>query len=459
MFTKLELKNYKGLIDASWNLSKTKSNGDYKSIVALYGKNGAGKTTLLEPLMKLPVLLRTFTSQRSLMELQKKLTDNDETMNGQDVEKIINRLQHIRSTKIIDILKNSATFNSKGLSSITYSFLIKKEHSKNITGKYTLEFDKNGNLVQETFFSLVKQRNGKIFAIKKVNNEILVEFSRSAIVDGGFKKELISRLKQFWGVHTFFSILNGMESTAVNDTTFKGSLSDSIYTFYRNLEGISFAKDARQGVAFNSQILANPISGEITKENSHKLNLVQQYIQEYLISIDSDIKKAYYQFDEMSDDKLKYNLYISKNIWGEEKNFPFKYESNGIRKMLRLFPLIILAMNGQTVIYDEIDNGVHDLILGQIFSQIGDYMDGQLIFSTHNTTLLQTFSPSNAYLIDEKKDGTKTIKSVDEIKEIKKGHNIQKLYLSGKLGGTPQTIDKDKLLNAFKGISKLVKDF
>ena len=57
------------------------------------------------------------------------------------------------------------------------------------------------------------------------------------------------------------------------------------------------------------------------------------------------------------------------------------------------------AFCGVTVVYDEIDNGIHDLLLKNVLSSMLDDITGQLIITTHNTYLLESVNVKSVYVI------------------------------------------------------------
>ena len=103
----------------------------------------------------------------------------------------------------------------------------------------------------------------------------------------------------------------------------------------------------------------------------------------------ADIKNVEYKIEER-DDKIKYRLYFNKQIGGELKSIPVEIESEGTRRIIEEFSSLMGALKGETVIIDEIDNGIHDLLIKNIFESLLDKITGQLIVTTHNTLLLES---------------------------------------------------------------------
>jgi len=99
---------------------------------------------------------------------------------------------------------------------------------------------------------------------------------------------------------------------------------------------------------------------------------------------------------------------------------------------------IIEAINGQTVVYDEIDDGIHDLLMTNILLSVQDDITGQLILTTHNTLLLEDLNPKAAYVIYVDDQGNKEARCFDDYDiRIQQSNNQRKLYLNGVFGGIP----------------------
>ena len=100
----------------------------------------------------------------------------------------------------------------------------------------------------------------------------------------------------------------------------------------------------------------------------------------------ADIKQVKYK-KEQKENKISYELYFYKKIGGSIKEIPSRLESDGTKRILEQFDTLMGALVGETVIIDEIDNGVHDLLIKNIIVSMKDEITGQLIITTHNTLL------------------------------------------------------------------------
>lgn len=74
------------------------------------------------------------------------------------------------------------------------------------------------------------------------------------------------------------------------------------------------------------------------------------------------------------------------------KEIPFCYESEGIKKIVSILQLLIVVYNNPsvTVAIDELDGGVFEYLLGELLNIISEKGKGQLIFTSHNLRPLET---------------------------------------------------------------------
>ena len=131
---------------------------------------------------------------------------------------------------------------------------------------------------------------------------------------------------------------------------------------------------------------------------------------------------------------------------GQEKLYPLKLsdESDGTRKLMALAPGIerVLACGGVRLV-DELEKEMHpmlmELIVSKFQSKTSNPNNAQLIFTTHNTELLnmELLRKDQLYFADKsRKDGASTLYSISEF-ATPTSENVRKGYLMGKYGATP----------------------
>lgn len=131
-------------------------------------------------------------------------------------------------------------------------------------------------------------------------------------------------------------------------------------------------------------------------------------------------------------------------------------ESTGTHNILELLPFFMIAAQGYTAVIDEMDTGIHDLLVMYMLQDIFPDIKGQLIITTHNTLVMTSeFIPANSfYVIQEDEDGTREIKCITDIDgRVHPYHNKQLRYIVHKeYGAVP-----DKLNLSIKELAGILK--
>jgi AAA15 family ATPase/GTPase len=128
--------------------------------------------------------------------------------------------------------------------------------------------------------------------------------------------------------------------------------------------------------------------------------------------------------------------------------FRLRDESAGTKILVGLIGVCLKALeNGAVLAIDELEKSLHPKLLKEIIgmfkSKYYNKNNAQLIFTTHNTDILDddTLRVEEINIVDKTlKSGTKIRRLSDEIKGNKKIRNVinfRKLYLSGAVGGNP----------------------
>lgn len=121
------------------------------------------------------------------------------------------------------------------------------------------------------------------------------------------------------------------------------------------------------------------------------------------------------------------------------KRFYMEDESEGSTQLLAMSaPLIKTIESGGIIIVDELEKSLHPLIVGQIVKQFHDNNKAQILFTTHNTTILKSsiFCKDQIYFT-EKNDYATELYSLLEFKGIRSEDNYEKKYLAGNYGALP----------------------
>lgn len=118
-------------------------------------------------------------------------------------------------------------------------------------------------------------------------------------------------------------------------------------------------------------------------------------------------------------------------------------ESTGVKKLFEILcPIIDIINNEKILICDEFEMGLHESIVYEIvklFQSARKDKFAQLIFSTHNTNLLNSnlFRRDQIWFTQLDEEHSTDLYSLIEIKHIKKTENFEKGYILGKYGAIP----------------------
>lgn len=125
-------------------------------------------------------------------------------------------------------------------------------------------------------------------------------------------------------------------------------------------------------------------------------------------------------------------------------------QSVGTLRLLTLVPAIYYAIyQKKTIVIDEIDNSIHPILIKELIKLFeNSESNGQLIFTTHETALLnqqELLRPDEVWMI-EKRWGVSNMYSLNDFK-IHKTLSLENGYLDGRFGAIPFLGSVDILQN------------
>ena len=187
--------------------------------------------------------------------------------------------------------------------------------------------------------------------------------------------------------------------------------------------------------------------GKIKKDKEDLLDRSERIIRDFFTQAYSDIKDVYYD-RKIDSDVILYKLFVRKMIGGKIRTLSFDNESAGTQHIIDIIRSLLGAFCGVTVVYDEIDDGIHDLLLKNVLESMIDDITGQLIITTHNTYMLESIDIKSVYLINVDYQGNKEVKCLDKYPRIQGTNNPRIMYLKGLFGGVPivDILDYDTIL-------------
>ncbi len=130
---------------------------------------------------------------------------------------------------------------------------------------------------------------------------------------------------------------------------------------------------------------------------------------------------------------------------GRKYSLNFEDESDGTQRFYSLLgPLLQSVVFCYTLFKDELELNLHPLLTREIVKAVRDSehdnCSAQLIFTTHDTTLLdpELFGRDQVWFTEKDKQGATQLYSLADYKEtVRKDEAMQKRYLAGRYGAVP----------------------
>lgn len=428
MFTYVKAKNFKSLKDIEFNLNKTKAKTN--QFISIYGENGSGKTNIVELFKLLQQSTMSRATDIAMNKMPKEFWKIQEEMSDQlptEIRQIFQLSFNLKEYRMLD---------EEEPTEIEYGFKINDND-----GFYYIKFD--DEIIEEKLYYMAGKQRAYLFQINKENNKIIKNLNKNIFINEKYNEELIDGIDKYWGKYTFLSLLS-FEAIEKNKDYIDNNISKNIMEVIDKIWSMTVHVD--KGALkiipdgfVKVRKLNNIQKGIVKKDKLPEIKKYENVLNIFFTQAYADIKEVKYKINE-KEDRIHYELYFYKMIGGQIKSIPSKLESDGTRRILNQFDTIIGSLLGETVIIDEIDNGIHDVLMKNIIMSIKDEITGQLIITTHNTLLLEILPKEYIYILSTDYNGNKTINSIKEYGiKIQKNNNARDLYFKGVFGGIPTT--------------------
>jgi len=140
------------------------------------------------------------------------------------------------------------------------------------------------------------------------------------------------------------------------------------------------------------------------------------------------------------DDTLEFLEIKTYHRFSPKIAFDFSEESQGTQKLFFMMLTIIdIIRKGKVLLIDEIENSLHPKIVDYIIQLFNASSASQLIFSTHNTNLLDLneFRKDQIWFVNKKEDGVSDLYSLYDYSDFRENMNLEKAYLQGRFDSVP----------------------
>lgn len=450
MISYVKLKNFISFGDICFDFRKTKS--QVKNFAAIYGENGSGKTNFISSIRFLVHSISSFTAVRFMHTLQEKIDAGEIDEEMRSIIATANKPGLLQ--EFTEFMKRCRTINCDAPTEVEYGFRY-NDHD----GVYRITF--TDRIIKESLRYWTGKLTSQMFSIEMHDNTIKATLSPKIFKTSRVRQDITADVEKYWGKHTLLGIINNQmriqneNYNQENYSPFFNDVLDCFHTLYVLTKNGS-STDVLIPKS-NKYVLTKVKSGTINTEELPLLKHTESILNYILTQTYADIKDVKYQ-TKKAKDTIKYKLLLKKMIAGQIREIDIAQESFGTIQILDIISPLMASLAGMTVFIDEADTGIHDILFRNIIESIKDDIAGQLILTTHNTTLLEKIDSQNAYIIYVDYEGNKEAVCIDEY-DVQKTNNARSLYLKGVFGGIPvaEPFDDSTILSELQQSSVLVK--
>ncbi len=213
------------------------------------------------------------------------------------------------------------------------------------------------------------------------------------------------------------------------------------HTTEKLLEVLKFRQENKELVkiteetGYNAKLLSEDELNDYKKEAKKKaifIKLFKPNIKD--IKVESKLVKSSKEEDVYSvNDFIDYGDY----------SIDIELELVGIKKLMNLYSSLKHLSMGGILVIDELDSHINDIYLVKLIKYISEYSNGQLIFTTHNVSPMETLKSKKNSIDFMSMSGKLT--SWTQIGN----YSPAKLYKKGMVQGLPFNIEAEAFLEVF----------
>jgi AAA15 family ATPase/GTPase len=122
----------------------------------------------------------------------------------------------------------------------------------------------------------------------------------------------------------------------------------------------------------------------------------------------------------------------------------YSEESNGTQILFNMMLTILdIIKGGKILLIDEIETSLHTKLVEYIIAMFHHSESAQLIYTTHNTYLLNTnkLRKDQIYFVNKRSDGSSDLYSLFDYKDFRENMDLEKAYLQGHFDAIPYIDD------------------
>ena len=387
MFKGIELEHYQSFEHVSLDL--TGPHDAPLNHAFLYGENGSGKSNLIGSIRFLKDSVNTLT------------TSSD-------------------GTKMVDLKAMAASHRMIGCDDhmrVSYRFKVGP-----LDTSYEMVFGADGTLVREELRQDSGKRMRRLFLAESSDSDTGFVFTRGLFDNSSLTRRVNNSASRFWGEHSMLAIIK--RERLENG---RGSMDRCVEDVLDYLDSISTNIPGSEKL----------ISGTCPIGDRCLMEAYAHALSRFFSRLCSDVVGTRYVFIDKEDDTLGYDLMFDRRIAGNICEVPANMESAGIKSLVSIFPNMLKCAGGGIAFIDGLDLGVHEKLVRDLMDEFLPEIRGQLVATTHNTSLLETVNPRNAFVLRVDSEGFKEMASIQSICRTQKNHNNRQRYLNGQFDAVP----------------------
>ncbi|WP_305785895.1 AAA family ATPase [Symbioplanes lichenis] len=157
-------------------------------------------------------------------------------------------------------------------------------------------------------------------------------------------------------------------------------------------------------------------------------------------------------FPSLSENPSVRRLRLVHRAGGSTAPLDYHAESQGTRTWFDLIgPVLTALRQGSIVVFDELDASLHPTLSAELLRIFGSAVlnprGAQLIFTTHDTSLLSHLNRDEVWLTEKHRDGSTRLGALAEFagERVRRSQNLEKAYLHGRFGALPEVDDTEFL--------------
>ncbi len=399
----MELENFKNVKYGKIEFKEDKSDGSIANILGIYGQNGSGKTAIINALYLFKMVVSgqglnpNFCNFISCDEKNTCLSFEFRIVDNNEIYRVFYRFEMRKTYKSYDFGNEINLMEPSGeeLKPIVEIFREKLSYSK-----------WEDNQWKKSITIVDYDMDDEDYTFRPIRSY----------------KEVANSTNKKVG----FGVAKGLSQENSTSFIFNSKTFSLLLTSFskNNKENCKILALIRNFVIFNVFIIQNDELGAITSNKSiplsfmlgnkninmrgniglslfdvsfidaSKLETVKKILEQINVVLNTlipklkiDIKNYGKETLENTREVFKIELVTVRN----NRKFPLKYESDGIKKIISILSLLIGMYNNENILVavDELDAGIFEYLLGEILEILSKNAKGQLIFTSHNLRALE----------------------------------------------------------------------